>query len=246
MWKPRTRILVACAGLLTARAASAGPLRDEAVRLFESQDFAAAADAFQRCYQAEHDATCLYGQGQAYRMAGDCTRAVTAYRAFLRTNPASEPRQKALLNIASCEQRATDAPTVPPPDAPATDTQPASEPRAITRATPRYRDGLTLGLGAATVAASAAGVTFLVLADRARDDAAAEGRGTGTHQAFADAIDRADRHQLTGAIVLAGSGALAVATVLRYALHDNTTTITVSSTTSAGLTSRWITLSARF
>jgi tetratricopeptide (TPR) repeat protein len=237
-------VLLLCA--LTIPAAADAGLRDEAVRLFESQDFIAAADAFQRCYQQDRDASCLYGQGQAYRMAGDCTHAVAAYRAFLRTNPPSEPRQKALLNIEACEQSATDAPTPPATDEPAPPQPPAAEPRTMTRETPRYRDGLTLGLGAATLAATAAGATFLVLAKSARDDAAAEGGGSGTHQAFVDALERADRHQLTGTLVVAGAGALAVATVLRYALHDNTTTVTVSSTTAAGLTSRWITLSSQF
>jgi tetratricopeptide (TPR) repeat protein len=224
-------VLVAISTLADAKP---GALRDEAVRLFESQDYARAAEAFQQCYQVDNDPACLYGLGQAYRAAGDCTRAIAAYRAFLRTSPPSEPRQKALLNIAACEQSAVESPTPPTPTGPSEPPPAPKQPetRIVERAWYRDRFGAVLAVGA--LAAAATGSTFLVLAGRDRDAAEREGRGDGMLQIFEDHRTAADRKQRIGTVALAGASALAIAAVLRYALHDRTETVTVSWSSSDG------------
>jgi hypothetical protein len=186
--------------------------------------------------------------GQAYRAAGDCTRAIAAYRAFLRTSPPSEPRQKALLNISACEQSAMEAPTPPTPAGPlepapsAAPIEQAPQTRVVERAWYRDRFGAVLAAGA--LAGAATGTTFLVLAGRSRDAAEREGRGDGSLQIFEDHRATADRRQLVGTLALAGASAFAIAAVLRYALHDRTTTVTVSTGSVDG--ARSFSLSASF
>ena len=219
--------------MLVAKVGFAQSARDEAVRLFDTQEYAAAADRFKQCYQVDHDAACLYGLGQSLRALGDCPRAIEAYRAFMRTSPPADKHEKARLNIEACERGPRVVAAAPPPPPP-----PVKPESPWSR--DRFLAPLVIGAGVTALA----GGTFFVLGSREHDAAAEEGRGSGALQTFEDHRARADLYQRIASAAVFVSGALAVAALARYVIYEvkadtrTSTTVTVSGS--------WIGLESRF
>jgi tetratricopeptide (TPR) repeat protein len=77
-------------GASTARADEASSARDHYNRgstLFDLGRFGEAAREFEAAYEAKNDPALLYNLGQAYRADGNVSKALVAYRAFLRKSP---------------------------------------------------------------------------------------------------------------------------------------------------------------
>ena len=91
---------------------------DAGVRWFNLQEFAKATEEYQKAYLLDPLPAYLYSIAQTQRLAGDCTKALRSYEAYLRTKPSAEQQTKAEANIARCEQELKDHPPVKPITAP--------------------------------------------------------------------------------------------------------------------------------
>src|SRR5690242_15602139 len=60
---------------------------DRGLRYYATQEYAKAIEEFKAGYQIEPRPQFLYALGQAQRLSGDCSHALDAYRAFLRSGP---------------------------------------------------------------------------------------------------------------------------------------------------------------
>ncbi len=77
---------------------------DQAVRLYNIQQYDRAADEFRAAYLIDPQPKLLYSLAQAERLGGDCEQAIDGYKAFLRTNPGHDAAKLAADNIDACER----------------------------------------------------------------------------------------------------------------------------------------------
>jgi hypothetical protein len=86
-----------------------------------------AARDYEAAYLETLDANLLFNVGQAYRLAGETDKAITAYRSYLRSNPPSDRRALAESKLREVEEKRASAP-VPPrmPTTPAVAPVPAA------------------------------------------------------------------------------------------------------------------------
>jgi len=205
---------------------------ERGLALYEAKDYAQAAAELETAYDLKKDRDVLYALAQAKRLAGDCPTALAHYRKFLDSNPPSRQADLARKNMARCEEAkpAPAPPTLPPapPVTPPPPSSPPSESHASVRAPeptepprpPRvawYRDVPgDLLLGGGIVAGAVGGYFFYVAGSELQSARAASHYGDA--QAHAD---RAHRDREIGVVGGAAAGALVVAAVLRYVLHDD-------------------------
>ena len=91
-----------------------------------------AAKEYEAAYEQTLDANLLFNIGQAYRLAGERDKAITAYRSFIRSAPESEQRQLAESKIREIErQRSAPPPDPAPAPAPAAVPAPVPAPAAV-------------------------------------------------------------------------------------------------------------------
>ncbi|HUS32071.1 MAG TPA: hypothetical protein VMZ53_26410 [Kofleriaceae bacterium] len=76
----------------------------EGTKLYNTQQYAQAAEHYRAAYMLDSQPEYLYAAAQSQRLAGDCTNALLSYNAYLRTNPKDAERDKAQKNIERCEQ----------------------------------------------------------------------------------------------------------------------------------------------
>lgn len=90
-----------------------------AQRMFAVQQYDKAIVELQQAYVLDPKPEYLYAIAQAFRLAGDCTKAIRAYEQYLKTNPVAAEAAKARANIERCktEPPPPNAPP-PPPDPP--------------------------------------------------------------------------------------------------------------------------------
>jgi tetratricopeptide (TPR) repeat protein len=99
----------------------AGELVDEAIRHYNVGEYAEAIDAYKAAYKLVPEPTLLWNIAQAYRLAGDCPKALTSYRSYVREAPAGEFRAMAdqrIPEMEECAKKASPPPPPPPPDGP--------------------------------------------------------------------------------------------------------------------------------
>jgi tetratricopeptide (TPR) repeat protein len=118
----RLAVVVALVVLATpagaGRAAAADPPPDGAVppddpenaRLFErallhydTHEYDQAIDLFRQLYERTRSPALLFNLGQAYRLKGDCPKAVDLYREFIRRDPSSPDLARAKAKLAELE-----------------------------------------------------------------------------------------------------------------------------------------------
>jgi tetratricopeptide (TPR) repeat protein len=138
----RWLILVAALALVLTAARGAGAaeekktearrLYDEATAAFGVGSYAEAAEKYEASFKLHPDAALLYNAAQAYRMAGNRTRALQLYRNFLRIYGDNARAEDARNHVAALEKATADAdktgPTPPPPTPTAGPTAPAPVP----------------------------------------------------------------------------------------------------------------------
>jgi tetratricopeptide (TPR) repeat protein len=88
-----------------------------AQRMFAVQQYDKAIAELQQAYVLDPKPEYLYAIAQAFRLAGDCTKAIRAYEQYLKTNPVASEAEKARANIERCK-------TAPPPPPPPPNTPP--------------------------------------------------------------------------------------------------------------------------
>ena len=192
-------------------------LYDRGLAAFAARDLDAAIAAFQSGYAVEARREFLFAEAQAFRLKGDCVRAVALYQQFLATHPPAIQVDATKLGIDRCAQQQTDAkrsaaisrrPLVGSAElsAPAKTTeQPQPRAPALDHAAPRpLSDRWVWTTFASAGVASIVGASFLLASNRAR--ARAEAADMHDYDVFAENWQSAEsrRH---GALASFGAAA---------------------------------------
>jgi tetratricopeptide (TPR) repeat protein len=147
----------------SARADATAQAREHFERgktLYDLGRFADAARVFESAYEAKNDAAILFNVAQAYRFAGNHTKALLTYRAFLRNVPDTPNRAQVEKNIDDLQALvAKQAPPQAPASQPAASkTTQASPSAAATVTAPPRRSRVLIGAGAGLAVLGAAGI----------------------------------------------------------------------------------------
>ena len=183
---------------------------DEGLRLYGDRNFAGAIREFEAGFTLEPRREFLFGEAQAYRLAGDCARAVPLYEKFLGSGPSPLQVEATRLALDRCARRPPPLPV--PPLAPAIRVPPPP-PAPIAERFTWWHDRWALGALGAGLVATGVGLGFVVAAHSAADQA--NGLGTTHYSDYARLWDTAERRQTIGVATLAGGGALLAAGALR-------------------------------
>ncbi len=184
---------------------------EEGLRLYGDHSFPAAIQEFEAGFALDPRREFLFAEAQAYRLAGDCARALPLYERFLGSGPSALHADATRLALERCARQ---APAVVP--APAAAPQ-ASAPIVATPA-PRterawWRDPWALSaLGAGAIAAGV-GSGFVIAAYRARDQANAS--STTLHADYDRLWSAAEQRRAIGVVSLSAGAALAIAGAIR-------------------------------
>lgn len=79
----------------SARADSAEELFDAGQRAYDGGDYALAIGRWEESFRLSKEPGLLFNIAQAYRRAGNCTRALSSYQQFVASDPSSDRRQLA-------------------------------------------------------------------------------------------------------------------------------------------------------
>ena len=192
------------------------------------QQYDKAADEYQQAYLLDPQPTYLYASAQAQRLAGDCTKALRSYRAYLRTNPSATDEEKAKKNIDRCEQDLKDHPPIVTPlgIAPAVVTPPIPldaivTPPPVRPTGPPWTSDWTghALVGGGAIAAATGLVLYLGGRATINDNNAAPTYGdfAAGHGNVASAHTR----EVIGVSAMAVGGALILGGVLHYVAHGS-------------------------
>ncbi|HSD87675.1 MAG TPA: hypothetical protein VLB44_09170 [Kofleriaceae bacterium] len=202
---------------------------------FDLQEYAEAAAELKEAYRIDPRPAILYALAQAQRMAGDCDKAVTTYRNFLRTHPPADQAKLAEDNIATCTTKPE--PTPEPKPEPKPEPQPEPKPDRTSEAppppppppppheTPVARDGVPWTHNwaghlflAGGVAALAAG-TYIALDAQSTIDGIDSATFYDDFLMRAKDADHAKRMRTTGLATAGVGGALIVTGIALYWLR---------------------------
>lgn len=109
-------VLLASAPVLADDKAKAKELYDEGLRHYQVAEYTQAIDAWKQAYLISKKPLLLFNIGQAYRLSGDCTQAMTFYDNYAEAEPNPKNQDELDQAVAACK-------TVKPP-AVTTDTKP--------------------------------------------------------------------------------------------------------------------------
>jgi tetratricopeptide (TPR) repeat protein len=132
----RSLALFALLFFLSANVRAANPPSDEvkaqvrkATGEYNLGQYLDAARDYEAAYLQTLDANLLFNVAQAYRLAGETDKGITAYRSYLRSNPRGDQRALAETKLRELEEKRASAPVAPTvPVAPATAPAPAVTP----------------------------------------------------------------------------------------------------------------------
>jgi len=226
--------------------------------LFGAKQYAAAAEEFAAAYELDPQAKfLLFNLGVARRMAGSCTAAIEAYRAFLAAGPPERLAGNARVGIERCEKIVASLPPAPPepaqPEPPASEpprpaspqpdepsaalpsapASPPAEPLALHAAPgpserePWYRDRLGDALVGSAGACAIASVALYLLARGAADTT----RMPASLDDYESSRSAASQYQAASWITAGVGGALLVGGLVRYATRPAHRTVSLAPAT---------------
>ncbi len=184
---------------------------DRGLDLYGARDYPAAINELERGFKMDPRREFLFAEAQAFRLAGDCLRAVSLYRRFLESTPSQLQAEAAQLGIDRCGSDRSPAPAkptvaTPPPLASVV------PPAPVTDHPIWWRDpwaALSIGAG---VAALGVGVGFEIASGQAQDDA--RSMRNNNYAAFQRLWESAEQRRtiavtatLGGVVLLAAGGA---------------------------------------
>lgn len=235
---PATLVLVASVASAQDPTAVAREHFSKGTSLFDLGRYKEAAAEYEAAYQAKNDPALLFNIAQTYRLAGENTKAITAYRSYLRHVPKASNREEVKSKIAELQRaqeqqerakqgppegtlrpeepaRKTEAtaPAVAPPQPSepttgAAPTAPAAEQRRDAGRTKRLAG---IGVASGGVALLALGGVFVGLASQANGQVlTSDGRFS------ASAEDRRDNYQIANVVCFAVGGAAFVTGVVLW------------------------------
>jgi tetratricopeptide (TPR) repeat protein len=200
---------------------------DRAAELHEQGKFAEALDELKTAFSLHPKSELLYAMGQLHVLLGQCPQAITYYRRYLATKPASDTANAAIEAIEVCK---TNPPPAPPRDDPPVGATPPvidkpSPPASSAPLPPEpeiaagrawYGDYIADALVVGGVAAGVVGIFEYRSAMQNRDRA-----DTATNfQSYVDLVDLAHSQRATGIVFGAVGAALVAAGGLHYMLTD--------------------------
>jgi tetratricopeptide (TPR) repeat protein len=211
-----------------ARVDEASKLYDAGSRRYALGDYAEAIELFRKAYELTDAPELLFDIAQAYRLAGNCPRALETYRHFVRLAPASSHRQDAAARIEELAPRCGAGVAAPPP-APVERAAPVSAPPPTPEARSSTRSRVTwILIGTSVASGLVAGGLYLWNDGRhetwsAEDGRLAEALGTGetietryarqtANDELLRSIQRVDAFTV-GFLALAGGAAIGAAAV---------------------------------
>jgi tetratricopeptide (TPR) repeat protein len=233
--------MVVVALVAVASPAAARPKRrdarvafDRGVAAYKKGSFEAAAEALARSFELERDVDTLFAWAQSERKLERCDKAIELYENLLTFDLPPANKEAITTNLAECraqvaaDHKAEPSPSEPPPATPPP-VAPAEPSRVVDRTGPSerpltdgpsvtrawYKDPIALTLVGSGIAATGAGVAFLVSAKSAHDDYVKAG-------SYADAqasLDRARSRQKIGYITAGAGAALVVGGVVWIITH---------------------------
>ena len=209
---------------------------ERGIELYTQQRYADAIDAFEAGHAIDPHPDFHYVKAQALRLSGDCESALTAYRAFLDSQPPAREAEATRKNIAKCEQILASMPPPAPvpvhePELPARDAElepaPRTEAPGITRTVRRawWSDRLGLTLSAAGVAGLGTAAGFALAARAAADETAL-------------ALDRAQwedahaawqRNRIIAGVAAGAGATLIVLAAVRFSVRDRSVSVAAAS-----------------
>jgi tetratricopeptide (TPR) repeat protein len=150
--------------LLVARLAAAAPseaerLYNEGQTAYDAKRYDDAIAAWTRSYELSHLPALVFNIAQAYRLAGNCEKAVESYKKLVELDPKSPQRTAAegfVRDLEPCPAQI--APPPPPPDVGHVEPKPV--PPVVVPVEPRKRPILAYAVGGAGVALIAVGAYF--------------------------------------------------------------------------------------
>jgi len=179
---------------------------EQGLRLYGDHDYPAAIREFEAGFALEPRREFLFAEAQAYRLAGDCARAIPLYERFLGSGPSPLQVDATRLALDRCARLpAAKAPLVAPATPqPRVAAAPVPVMPAASASRPWWHDRWALGALGAGVASAGVGLGFVLAAHSAADQA-----NLATHYGdYARLWDTAQRRQTIGVTALATGGAL--------------------------------------
>lgn len=190
---------------------------------FNRRAYSDAIEKWQASYELSHEPLLLFNLAHAYRLSGDCPRALATYRRFMAEDPTAEERALAVQLSQELEGKC-EAPTPP-----ATEQQPPT-PDTVFRSTPvstthedhPERSGRTLKisgmvLGGASVLTIATGLYVGRSAQAIGDEVTAACRVSCDWAAWKDRDAKGQRYAAIGrGLVVGGAIGIAGSAVLYY------------------------------
>jgi len=184
---------------------------DEGLRLYADHAFAAAIRELEAGFALDPRREFLFAEAQAYRLSGDCARAIPLYERFLGSGPSPLQVDATRLALDRCARRTS--PITPPPAPPLAPApaQPVSPP--VVERAPWWHDRWAAGALGAGLAATGVGLGFALAARSAADQA--DGPATTRYDDYNRLWNTAERRQTIGVVSLATGGALLAAGAVR-------------------------------
>ena len=192
---------------------------DRGLTLFAGHQFAAAIRELQLGYALDPRPEFLFAEAQAFRLAGDCSRAVPLYRQFLDRGPSPIQIQATRLALGRCGPERTIS---PPP-------VPSQPPIRLTPAPERpswWKDPWALSSIGVGAAALAVGVGFFITSNQARDDATS--MRTTNYFEYTRLWDEAGQRRTIAVTSLIGGAALVAAGAIRLVIRTTTSPASLS------------------
>ncbi|MBV8763263.1 MAG: hypothetical protein JO257_38625 [Deltaproteobacteria bacterium] len=132
-WMLGMCVLLASTPSLADDKAKAKQLYDEGLRHYQVAEYTQAIDAWKQAYLISKKPLLLFNIGQAYRLSGDCTQAMTFYDNYTEAEPNPKNQDELDQAVAACKSgKPTDT---KPTDTKPTDTKPTDTKPAITTTT---------------------------------------------------------------------------------------------------------------
>lgn len=234
--KITTVILIVVLETVAFAQPSAEDLYSQGEEAFNRHDYATAIDKWQASYDLSHEPLLLFNLAHAYRLSGDCPRALKEYKRFVAADPLAQEHALAMKLSQEMEDKCG-APT------PATGHQP-STPDEITRSafaptTHEDRQGRTgsalkisgLLLGGVSVLTIATGLYLGHNAQSIGDEVTAACRVSCDWAAWKDSDAKGQRYATIGrGLVVGGAVGIAGSAVLYYlGIHQGSLTIEPSA-----------------
>jgi hypothetical protein len=197
---------------------------------YDLQDWATAMNEYQAAYQFDQKPEYLWGLAQSQRLSGDCTKAISTYKAYRRGEVTQNQATAAELLVTKCEaenlkkeaeaasaaqkSQASPAIAAAPASAPAETSKPLSNPAndRPTTEKPFYTDALGDTLFLTGIVAGGVGTYFLLKGN-------SDMRGSTEANVYGDYDSRASRasnQQIAGVATLTGGSVLVAIATIRY------------------------------